>query len=168
MLVDWDNDQIGKYTIVKLTVKIHNVNYSKAIKVNEMECDVLVTNAKRLNQKEAGAVWREKQNKFDPRLDYCLSAKLMTGLAASGGNAVSEPRAFPSHHTRSLPGLLSTHSWASLGKMASALSQFIKNCFNFVDTKDQIILTFFIADEINYRIHNLGVILPITSCPDLR
>lgn len=52
-----------------------------------MECDVLITNVKMLNQKEAAVVLRrEKKNKWDIILDYCLSAKLMIGLPASCGN----------------------------------------------------------------------------------
>lgn len=50
------------------------------------------------------------------------------------------------------------------GYVADALSQLINNCFTFMDTKDQIILTFFIADEINYWIQTLGIIFPVNSC----
>lgn len=41
------------------------------------------------------------------------------------------------------------NSWASLGIVADVLSQFINNCFILVDSKDEIMLTFFTADEIN-------------------
>lgn len=68
----------------------------------------------------------------------------------------------------SCQGCLCMHSWASLGKLVHVLSPFINNCFIVVDTKYQIILTFFIADEINCQIQTLGVILPIISCQDLR
>lgn len=61
IIVDWDNDQIDKYAIVKLIVKIHNLNYSKAKKVNKMECDVLITNVKMLNQREAEVVLRREK-----------------------------------------------------------------------------------------------------------
>lgn len=73
----------------------------------------------------------------------------MTALASSCGNAENEWYAFPNHRTWSLPRLLSTHSWASLGIVADVLSQFINNCFILVDSKDEIMLTFFTADEIN-------------------
>ena len=55
---------MGKYTIAKLTVKIHNLNYSKAKQVIKMEHDIPITNAKTLNRKEAEVVLkREKHNK---------------------------------------------------------------------------------------------------------
>lgn len=54
-----------------------------------------------------------------------------------------------------------------LSGYADALSQVINNCFTFIDTKDQIILTFFIADEMNYWIQTLGIIFPMNSCPNL-
>lgn len=120
MLVDWDNDQRDKYTKVKLAVKIHNLNYSKSKKVNKMEYNVLIINVKMLNQKISGVgkKRKRKKNKWDTRLDYCLSAKLMIGLTASCGNAVKEWYTIPNRHARSLPRLLSTHSWASLGKFS--------------------------------------------------
>lgn len=131
-------------------MKIPRLNYSKAKKVNKMECDVLNTNARTLNQKEARAVLRrEKQNKWDGRLDYCLSAKLVTALAASCGNAANQLCAILNLPARPPPRLLPTCSWASPGKGVDVLSQFINNCFILVDSKDGIILTFFIADEIN-------------------
>lgn len=75
----------------------------------------------------------------------------MIGLAAGCGNTVNEWHAIPNHHARSLPRLPSMHSWASLGKplLVDALSQFINNCLTFVDTNDQLIQIFFIADKIN-------------------
>lgn len=53
------------------------------------------------------------------------------------------------------------------GYMVDARSQLINNCFTYIHTKDQVILTLFIADEINYWIQTLGIIFPMNSCPDL-
>lgn len=53
---------MGKYTTAKLTVKIHHPNYSKAKQVIEMECDILITNAKMLNQKETEAVLKREKH----------------------------------------------------------------------------------------------------------
>lgn len=112
-----------------------------------------ITNAKMLNQKEAGVVLRrEKHSKQNTRLDYCLSAKLMIGAGCQLWEGCWR---MACHPEPSHPFHAKAPVNAQLGLadyVADALSQLINKCFTFMDTKDQIILTFFIADEINYWI----------------
>lgn len=129
-------------------MKIHNLIYSKAKKVSKMECDVLITSVKMLNQRKL--VLREgKKNQRDTRLDYCLSPKLTIGLTASCGNAIKERYAIPNRHSPSCQGSYQHTAGHFLAKTLVCSLTLLTIASSFVDTKDQIILTFLMADEMN-------------------
>lgn len=130
-------------------MKIHNLIYSKAKKVSKMECDVLITNVKMLNQKEAGTILRrEEPTGYQIRLLPVTKAYNRTDcqLWKRYQGKVCHPKPSLSLLLR----LLSTHSWAFLSKDVGVCSlNLLTIASSFVDTKDQIILTFLMADEMN-------------------